>query len=366
MNHFSCGGCGGTLFFGNRSCLRCGRDSAYLPAARAMVSVDYDDSGRPLPLHPAAGGRPWQHCANRQPNDICCWLVDPADQQPLCRSCRLTTKIPDLSIPDNVANWRLVEAAKQRLVHSLLDMGLPFDTPMPGVAPLNFHLLAALPDEPVVTGHLHGLITLDVAEADDAERARRQAALGESYRTLLGHLRHEVGHYYWSMLATRPGFLDGFRAAFGDERADYAEALKRHYENGPPPDWQATWITAYASCHPWEDWAECWAHYLHLSDAVQTAASHGLRFDGDRLTGSEGGSPRIEMPVPRQFTVRALAEQWPLPGDALLDAWQPISLLVNDLNRAVGMPDAYPFVVSRPVRDKIGFICEQARALAGR
>ncbi len=365
MNHFRCGGCGAALFFGNRSCLQCGRDAAYLPSAREMVSVDYDDLGRPVPLHPAAGHHPWQHCANRQPNDICFWLVDPQDQQPLCRSCRLSTLIPDLSTGDNLANWRRVEAAKQRLIHNLLDMGLPVDKPLEGVTPMTFHLLAAQPSDPVVTGHLDGLVTLDVAEADDAERARRRELLGEPYRTLLGHLRHEVGHYYWSVLARDPAFIDGFRERFGDERVDYTAALKRHYEFGAPPDWQSTWITAYASCHPWEDWAESWAHYLHLSDAVQTACAHGLRFDGDRLLGSEGGT-MVNVAMPPALDSRTLAEHWPLDGATLLDAWQPISLLANDLNRAMGQPDAYPFVVSQPVSNKIRFIAEQARLLAQR
>lgn len=365
MKHFQCGGCGAALFFGNRSCLQCGRDAAYLPAAHAMVALDYDALGRPLPLHPAAGHHPWQHCINRQPDDVCFWLVDPADHQALCRSCRLSTLIPDLSVADNLANWRRVEAAKQRLIHNLFDLGLPVDRPLDGVAPLSFHLLAALPDAPVVTGHLDGLITLDVAEADDAERMRRREALGEPYRTLLGHLRHEVGHYYWSVLARDPAFLDGFRERFGDERIDYAEALKRHYENGPPPDWQQTWITAYASSHPWEDWAECWAHFMHLSDAVQTACAHGLRFDGERLLGSEGRA-MSDVAMPPALDAATLARRWPLDGTTLLDAWQPISLLANDLNRAMGHPDAYPFVVSQPVRSKIGFIAEQVRQLAQR
>lgn len=365
MNHYTCGGCGGTLFFGNRSCLQCGRDSAYLPSTHSMVSVDYDDQGQPVPLGPDLDGGAWLHCTNRQPNDVCFWLVDPADQQGLCRSCRLTSLIPDLTVADNLENWRRVEAAKQRLIHSLLDMGLPVDAPLEGIAPLSFHLLASQPATPVITGHLDSLITLDVAEADDAERARRREVLGEPYRTLLGHLRHEVGHFYWSVLGRDPAFVAGFRERFGDEQIDYQTALQRHYENGPPANWQTTWITAYASCHPWEDWAECWAHFLHLSDAVQTACAHGLSFSSQRLIGSEG-SPMVDAAMPRPLDTLTLAEQWPLAGDVLLDVWQPISLLVNDLNRAVGMPDAYPFVVSRPVRDKIAFISEQARLLAER
>lgn len=362
MKNFQCGGCGGGLYFGNRSCLQCGRDAAYLPPACAMVAVDYGGDGLPRPLHPAGDGRAWRHCANRHRGDVCFWLVDAADSDAFCRSCRLSTLIPDLSVPGNLENWRQVEAAKHRLVHSLLEMKLPVDKPMAGVAPLAFHFLASHDQTPVVTGHLDSLITVDVAEADDAERARRRQLLGEPYRTLLGHLRHEVGHFYWSVLARDPGFLDGFRRCFGDDRIDYPEALQRHYGNGPPAHWQGQWITAYASAHPWEDWAECWAHFMHLSDAVQSACAHGLRFDNDHPDG-RARNAGIDMAAPASLDWPHLTDQWPLDGSVLLDAWQPISLLANDLNRAMGLPDAYPFVVSQPVRDKITFIVEQARRL---
>lgn len=366
MKRFKCGGCGGPLFFGNRHCLSCGRDAAYLPPARAMVTVDYLPTGHgPRPLDPAAGARDWLHCANRPASDACFWLVDPADGNVFCRSCRLSTLIPDLSSPANLNNWKRVEAAKQRLIHSLLDMGLPVEAPGGGAPGLVFHLLASAASAPVVTGHLGGLITLDIAEADDAERARRREALREPYRTLLGHLRHEVGHYYWSVLAPDPAFIDGFRTLFGDENLPYGQALQRHYASGPPARWQSTWITAYASSHPWEDWAECWAHFMHLTDAVQTACAHGLSFD---LPVAGDGTADLFGPLPtaatRPLPVRATT--WPLDGETLLDAWQPISLLVNDLNRAVGMPDAYPFVLSDPVRHKIGFVAEWAGRLAAR
>ena len=363
MNRFRCGGCGGPLYFGNRQCLQCGRDAAYLPAARTMVTVDYEpaDLG-PRPLHPLAAGTDWLHCYNRRPNDVCFWLVEAADHDVFCRSCRLSKLIPDLSNATHFKNWKKVEAAKQRLIHSLFDMGLPVDTPIPGVAPLTFHLLASAATAPVVTGHQDGRVTLDVAEADDAERARRREVLREPYRTLLGHLRHEVGHFYWTVLAREASFLDGFRTLFGDETVDYGRALKRHYADGPPPGWRSTWITAYASSHPWEDWAECWAHFMHLSDAVQTARSHGLSFRPPAAASQDGraddaplGAGDLELPA---TTTR------PLDGGALLRAWQPISLLVNDLNRAVGMPDAYPFVLSDRIRDKIVFVAEQAQTLA--
>lgn len=345
MRRFRCFGCGSALYFGNRSCLKCGREAAYLPAGRLMLTVDPAPNGQVEALHPEFGGTTWRECANRLNDDACFWLVDPRDsvrskrvQNPdgrsvngaLCRSCRLSTRVPFLGDDIERTRWKRVEAAKQWLVHGLLDLDLPFDPPLAGTPTLEFHLLAERPGEPIITGHLNGVITIDVAEGDDVERARRREVVGEQYRTLLGHFRHEVGHYYWMVLASQAGFVDSFRELFGDERANYDEALQRHYRDGPRADWQNEWISEYAASHPWEDWAECWAHFLHITDAIQTAREHGLRPD----------------------------------GATLLDQWQPISLLINDLNRAVGMRDAYPFVVVEPVRRKIEFIATQAAALA--
>jgi hypothetical protein len=343
MKRYRCHGCASELYFGNRHCLGCGRDAAYLPDGCTMLTVEPAASGRLTALHPQHGHQDWRHCANRFNADACFWLVGADDPNPLCRACRLSTMIPNLSDPSNLERWKRVEAAKQWLIHSLLDLGLPVDAPIDGVRPLEFHLLTAQTADGVTTGHLDGLITLDVAEADDAERVRRREALGEPYRTLLGHFRHEVGHYYWQVLARDAAFVAGFRSLFGDERIDYAAALQRHYTNQAPPAWQAHWITPYASSHPWEDWAETWAHYMHMTDAVQTALEHGLSV-GD--------------PAPRPDL------SWPPAGEPLLDRWQPIALLLNDLNRAVGMPDAYPFVVSEPARRKLGFVGEQVRRLA--
>jgi len=63
---------------------------------------------------------------------------------------------------------------------------------------------------PVLTSHCNGLITLNIAEADDAERERRRVKFHEPYRTLLGHLRHEVAHYYWDRLIANSKWLSGF------------------------------------------------------------------------------------------------------------------------------------------------------------
>ena len=129
----------------------------------------------------------------------------------------------------------------------------------------------------MLTGHLNGVVTINVSEADDAERERRRAGLAEPYRTLLGHMRHEVGHYYWKRLVTGDADrLARFRELFGDDRDDYAAALTRHYQSGPPQDWQDRFVSAYASAHAWEDWAETWAHYLHMTDTIEIAATCGV------------------------------------------------------------------------------------------
>ena len=294
-----------------------------------MITVDASADGQWIARDADFETTRWRFCAHRA-SDACNWLLAPQEPGELCRSCRLSTHVPDLGVPQNLDHWKRCEAAKQWVVHQLLELGLPFDPPDGGSPPLRFRLLAPIAGESVTTGHADGTITLDVAEADDAERARRRAALGEAYRTLLGHFRHEVGHYFWMVMAQRPAFLAEFRLRFGHEGADYAAALRKHYESGPPADWQNDYISAYAACHPWEDFAECWAHFMHISDSIETARAHWLRID----------------------------------GNTLVEQWLPVSLLVNDLNRSAGMPDAYPFVVTEGVRDKIEFIAQAAATLA--
>src|SRR5262245_38669455 len=199
-------------------------------------------------------------------------------------------------------------------------------------------------DPPVTTGHAGGVITLNVAEADDAERERRRMALGEPYRTLLGHMRHESGHYYWDRLVKNGPDLDGFRALFGDERPDYGAALQQYYEQGPGPDWPALYLSAYASAHPWEDWAETWAHYLHMTDVLETAAACGLslrpgRADEPALkTGAQNRAPGL--------------------FERLTSDWFSVTYVLNNLNRSLGLPDGYPFVLSPPVIEKLRFVHE--------
>ena len=256
--------------------MSCGHALAYLPDLADLGSLDRVDENS----WRASTGQIYRLCQNYRLEDICNWAVPAADPNPLCQSCRLTRVIPDLSQPGNLAHWYRLELAKRRLVYSLLALRLPLasktEDPQHGLA---FDFLAvnpAVPSPIVLTGHDHGIITLNVEEADDAEREKRRLQLHEPYRTLLGHFRHESGHYYWDRLVNDSDRLVKFREQFGDEREDYSKALERHYENGAPADWQKRFVSAYASAHAWEDWAETWAHYLHISDTLETAMRSGL------------------------------------------------------------------------------------------
>ena len=210
---------------------------------------------------------------------------------------------------------------------------------------LTFEFLAdADPGAPVLTGHVGGTITINVAEADDVEREKRRTAMHEPYRTLLGHMRHESGHYYWGRLIEATPELDGFRSLFGDERADYAASLRAHYERGAPQDWQNRFVSAYASSHPWEDWAETWAHYLHMVDTLETAAACGLSLRP--LRRDEPALPHPAHPLsPR-----------PAAFEHLIESWFPLTYVLNNLNRGLGLADAYPFILSSSAVAKLRFV----------
>lgn len=201
----------------------------------------------------------------------------------------------------------------------------------------------------VMTGHDNGLITISLAEADDVERERRRSSLGEPYRTLLGHLRHEVGHYYWDRLVADGGRLDGFRAVFGDERADYGEALKAHYAKPPSNDWQTSFVSNYAAAHPWEDFAETWAHYLHIIDTLETARAFRLRVNPAVAKGEELAA-EVDFDV---YRVEGI--------EPVVDAWLPLAFAVNSLNRSMGHPDLYPFVLSPAAIEKLGYMQQLLR-----
>ena len=238
-----------------------------------------------------------------------------------------------------------IEQAKKRLIYSLLRLGLPLRTPRSAVnEPLMFDFL----DDPngshearnVMTGHDNGLITLAISEADDAIREKNRTRLGEPYRTLLGHFRHEVGHYYWDFLVRDQGRVDAFRELFGDETADYTRALEKYYATGAPAAWNDRFVSAYASSHPWEDFAETFAHYLHIVDTLDTARAVGLHSD-------KPGQGEIDLDFDPYRAVEMRK---------LVDLWIAVAFAANCLNRSMGQPDLYPFILSDPTIRKLGFV----------
>lgn len=364
MRAFACPRCGQLVYFENDECLRCHAGLGFDSERRQLVLVA-DIVATPDDAGVAVGRR----CAN-QKLASCNWLLpesgsehesnDAPERGGLCRSCRLTRTRPNnADISGNAVARRFVraEAAKRRLVFQLLELNLPLvthhDAPVSGLA---FDFLASK-GSPIMIGHDAGVITIDLAESDDAYRERMRAELGEPYRTMLGHLRHEVGHYYWQVLVKPVADVaEQFRDRFGDERADYQEALTRHYNDGPPPGWAADHVSAYAAAHPWEDWAETWAHYLHVRDTLQTAASHGVIVTGPR---SEGGpfDPRLG---PSLIAAPGAHDDEHL--DDLLAEWLPLTYALNAINRSMGKDDLYPFVLSPRVIEKLRFVHHQVQA----
>lgn len=348
MRIFHCDHCDHLLFFENHSCVSCGRQLAFLPDIADIGSLDA--VGNDTWVSPLQGASPsgYRLCSNYTAHDVCNWAIPADDPDTLCRSCRLTRAIPDPSVQWQREAWYKLEVAKRRLVYSLLQLRLPLDNrvddPVHGLA---FEFLADPPNancSPVLTGHANGIITINLAEADDAERERRKQALHEPYRTLLGHVRHEVGHYYWDRLIRGTERLWAFRDLFGDEQANYGSALQAHYQSGPPPDWPQRFVTAYATAHPWEDWAETWAHYLHITDTLETAAACGVS-----IRPSRRDEPKLKQ-------VPAAAGSPDAAFDRLMASWFPLTYVLNNLNRGLGVPDAYPFVLSEPAIEKLRFV----------
>ncbi|MDQ0458169.1 zinc-binding metallopeptidase family protein [Rhizobium paknamense] len=342
MRLFSCTNCHNTVYFDNDRCLACQSRLAFRAETLEMVALGEDGQG--LMDGQPTGESPLL-CANAA-QQACNWVAD--EGETFCRACRHNLVIPDLSQPDNLDNWRKIEQAKHVLFYSLLRFNLPLETRdddhPEGLA---FEFLVddpALNDgQPVMTGHDRGLITLNIAEASDAEREARRVALGEPFRTLIGHFRHEIGHYYWNVLVRDGGRLNECRAVFGNDEADYGEALKRHYAEGPVAGWEQSYISAYAASHPWEDFAECWAHYVHMVDALETAYAFGLKINP--AIDEDGLDLALTFDPYRARNVRTL-----------ISAWVPLTVAINSINRSMGQPDLYPFILSEPVIAKLDFI----------
>ncbi|MES2658396.1 MAG: putative zinc-binding peptidase [Verrucomicrobiota bacterium] len=341
MRNFQCGKCGVRVFFENSRCLSCQTDLGFVPADLAVAT--FLPAAADLTLQRTDGAGLYRRCGNHQTAGACNWMVPAESPVPFCPSCRLSHIIPDLSKPGNQRAWLKLEMAKRRVIYSLLSLGLPVRSKEEdAVAGLAFDFLEDTPpgapgDDHVFTGHVNGLITINLDEADDPKRELARELMGEMYRTVLGHFRHEVGHYYWDLLVSGTPRLEQFRTVFGDERADYNSKLGNHYANGAPPNWQQSHVSPYAASHPWEDWAETWAHYLHIMDTLETAASEGLILQ-------QGPDQTIfQAPIGRPFS--DIASQW-----------RDVRLLLNGLNRSMGLPDPYPFVLADVVIQKLTLI----------
>ncbi|MDF1656228.1 MAG: putative zinc-binding metallopeptidase [Verrucomicrobiales bacterium] len=337
MKIFSCPNCGSVAYFENTLCSACGVGLAYCPESNSLTFFGNSQA----PENKVA------LCSNRQAG-VCNWTIDSKVNSDLCIACSLNHVIPNLDEYHASDRWREIEQAKHRVVYSCLRFGLPIASKLSDPeGGLSFRFLSGESSSTgtVMTGHSNGIITLDIAEADPASREARRVQMGEPYRTLVGHFRHEIGHYYWDRLVS-PDVeqLEQFRSLFGDERDDYGKSLKDHHESGPPKNWPSSFVTAYASVHPWEDFAESWAHYFHLVDLLETSMELHLEIDRDADSGLTWRLDRTYDPYSHpEF-------------NQIFEDSKTLTLAVNSLNRSMGQPDLYPFVVPTPAVEKLEFV----------
>lgn len=339
MKIFECENCSHALYFENGRCEQCGHLSGYYDARLKMLTF-----GDGSDLIADGDGDTFKYCQNNT-SGVCNWVMPASDESQFCSACRLNRIIPDLSDEENFPKWQKLEIAKHRLIYQLQRLELPIvpkeKHPETG---LSFDFISKQADPQVMTGHADGVVTILLSEADSVHREQVRKQMSEPYRTLIGHFRHEVGHYYWDrLIADDENNLGQFRDLFGDERADYGDALNTYYQTGAPANWQQDFISQYASSHAWEDWAETWAHYLHIMDMAETSYYYGIsvspKTSGMSLKGGFGFDPYSQVDF-----------------DEIYKSWGPVSIAINSLNRSMGVPDAYPFVVSQAVLAKMRYI----------
>lgn len=344
MKTFNCT-CGNLLFFDNNTCLACGLDVGWCPTCRQIVSLLPQQNGN-FRCGNGACGSILMKCHNYAVENVCnrCLKAGETSDQQLCDYCRYTQTIPDLSVEGNRKKWYKLEVAKRRTLYLLDQLGLPYGLDEDGVAlPLSFSFKGDIiadntenwpmgETKSVFTGHANGEITINIREADPVKREKTRVTLDEAHRTLVGHFRHEIGHYYWQLLVYRQR-EDEFIRLFGDHAADYSQARQRHYDKGPPTGWQANYVSSYATMHPWEDFAETFATYLDMVSVLNTAESFGLS-NTDPLTADL---------------------------DVMVRRYQDIGLMVNEMNRTIGSIDLVPEVLTPHIIEKVRFVHDLVR-----
>jgi hypothetical protein len=336
MQRFTCQ-CGYVLFFGSFRCLSCGSEVGYDPRLGLMA--------------PAGGAI--KRCDNGLRHSVCNWLLPAEASNTLCLACRLNRTIPDLTTERNRMLWARTEKAKRRLIYTLLRLGIPVTSRAENARTgLAFDIISTVANPEVTTGHLNGVITVNLEEADDTYRQFSRQQLGESSRTLLGHFRHECAHYFWHRFLSDCAWDDplrlAFREIFGNEWLDYGTALNAHYQNGAPAGWEQNFITAYAASHPWEDWAETWAHYLQITDALETCEGLGIQVQHLTL-------PLVTLPGVAGTLPSVLPQSGHADGAFLasLQRWMCLSTVLNEISHSLGEPPLYPFVISTRVAQKL-------------
>lgn len=348
MRLSTCGSCGQLVYFENTSCTQCGAVLGFNADKLKIQSFTPSADGLLAPIEPDDANK-YRYCANGLTHNACNWVVNANEPDAFCKACRLNRTIPDLSAGNNLTLWTKIEAEKRRLIYSLLALELPLTQADLEAPQLAFDFLAetapvADKSHRVLTGHDNGLITLNINEADPSHREKMRENMAESYRTLLGHFRHESGHYYWDVLVRDTEWLEPVRNLFGDDTVDYGEALAAHYKNGPVADWQLHYVSAYASSHPWEDWAETWAHYLHIIDTLETAHEFGLTI-APQVSTDKNLKTKVEI---NPYDSKKF--------DNVITHWLPLTYALNSLNRSVGHEHAYPFVLAEPVIKKLDLV----------
>lgn len=339
MKIFQCGNCSHPLFFENYTCEKCGHLSGYRHNDRVMLTfaplaspyIGYDD------------GMSYKFCNNRSLG-VCNWMIRTENNESYCAACQLNGRLPMDRNGDQFDSWQSLEIAKHRLIYQLQKIGLRLVSKITSEDGLSFDFVSKKTDPKLMTGHNNGVVTILLEEADPVYREDMRQKMNEPYRTLIGHLRHEVGHYFWDrIVANDSEVLNNFRAIFGDETVDYKESIKMYYKNISPVNWQKDFVSLYATSHPWEDWAETWAHYLHIMDMLETAYWFGMKVSPFNSDQGMNGDAYFDPYTHIDF-------------EEIVKTCIAITFAVNSINKSMGLQDIYPFVISDKVKQKMQFI----------